>query len=118
MGKYKDEYIKNVKRANETFIGTSIDEDKNKIYECIRNLANHISEKKSSLFNIAYGYTEASSEKRNAIVWIDIKCPAMISDDEVKRCIAAMIEDTDDFTVAVLSNGKTRMSFGVRDIWR
>lgn len=116
MSEYRTTYDRVFKGANENFKGNKLNEENQGTYESILNLAKGLSAERSKFGNIDYGYTKASSESRNAIVYIEIKPPIMIS-GEKEKAIAEMAQAADDMVISVLSSGKVRISFGVRDIW-
>ena len=117
MGKYKETYERTFKNANETFKGSSMNEENYKKYTSILTLAKEITQKESLFYKISYNCTDGKKGNRNALVWLDIECPSMISAKEIREPIASMIQTADDFTVASLSGGIVRLSFGIRDVW-
>lgn len=116
MSEYRETYDRVFKGANESFKGSTLNEENHGTYEAILESARELSKERGPFGNIDYGCTDATSESRNAIVYIEMKPPIMLSNKK-KETIATMVQDADDYIVAVLPNGKVRMSFGIRDVW-
>lgn len=116
MSEYRKTYDRVFKGANETFKGNTLNEEKHKAYETILKLAKELSADRSEFDEIDYGFTKATGESRNAIVYIETEPPAMFSGEKAKA-IATMAQLADDIIIAAKSAAKVRMSFGIRDIW-
>ena len=116
MSEYRTTYDRVFKGANENFKGNKLNEKKYEAYQTILGLAKEVSKDHSRFWNIDYGFTEATDESRNAGVYIEMKPPIFIQ-GEKENIIAAMAQEADDMVFAVLSSGKVRVSFCVRDIW-
>lgn len=116
MSEYRTTYDRVFKGANENFKGATLNEEKHNAYKTILKLAKKLSEDHSDFEEINYGFTESTSERRNAVVYIETEPPASFSDDKAKT-LAAMAQLADDITITARTTAKIRMAFGVRDIW-
>ena len=116
MSEYRETYDRLFNRANETFKGTKLNEEKYNAYQIILEGAKQLSVKRSRFENISYSTIGIEEKNRNAIVCLERKPPLSIPDGQMQT-IAEMFRVADDSTITVLPNGKIRITFGVRDVW-
>lgn len=117
MGEYRETYNRLFKGANENFSGEKINKEKSELFASIVSRAEEFTRQPSMRGRTATG----KIIEKNAITWIDLPAPVMISDANCRQILSCMIADADDFTVSPIKNAAgrvniTRFSFGVRNV--